>query len=165
VQALDFLADLSVHIPDPGEHGVSYLGRCSNRSRGMRRKQEAPSESSLAAAPAPPSRKAFRTAWAQLLKRVWRGDVTRCPKCGGTARILSAVLLYKAIKKILEHLGIPWPRPPNPHVCPPLPGTQMVLPLVPPGLSHEAFPPEHEPDPRLADEWPTDAPFEDDLAS
>lgn len=165
VQALDFLADLSVHIPDPGEHGVSYLGRCSNRSRGTRRKQEAPSEPSPVSASSPPSRKAFRTAWAQLLKKVWSVDVTQCPRCGGTVRILSAVLLQKAIKKILDHLGIPWPRPPNQHDCPPLPGMQMALPLVPPARPQHVAPPEDEPDPRLADAWPTDAPFEDDLVS
>jgi len=165
VQALDFLADLSVHIPDPGEHGVSYLGRCSNRSRGSRRKQEAPSEPSPGPLPQTPSRKAFRTAWAQLLKKVWAVDITRCPRCGGSVRIRSAVLLYSAIKKILEHLGIPWPRPPNQHDCPPLPGAQMPLPLVSPARPPDVVPPEDERDPRLVEDWPIDAPFEDDLAS
>jgi len=164
VQALDFMADLSVHIPDPGEHGVSYLGRCSNRSRGSRRKRDTPSEPTTVPLPLTPSRKAFRTAWAQLLKKVWAVDVTRCPRCGGTTRILSAVLLHSAIKKILKHLGVPWPRPPNPHDCPPLPGTQILLPLRVPPVQPREIAPEDEPDPRIGDDWPTDAPFEDDLA-
>jgi len=130
VTALDFLADLSVHVPDPGEHGVSYLGRCSNRSRGERRKRDTlPSPQEQDESPnAPPSRKHFRTAWAQLLKKVWRVDVTRCSRCGGPTRILSAILSHAAIDKIMDHLGIPRPRAPNLHDCFPPAGAQLRLP-------------------------------------
>ncbi|NDD31637.1 MAG: hypothetical protein EB084_25585, partial [Proteobacteria bacterium] len=94
--ALDFLADLSVHVPDRGQHGVSYFGRHSSRSRGERRKaQLAPTDSSLTTRmqpPPPPSRKAFRIVWARLLQKVWRVDVLRCPRCGGRARVTAAVV-------------------------------------------------------------------------
>jgi len=167
VTALDFLADLSVHVPDPGEHGVSYLGRCSNRSRGERRKRAAPPcPEQLEESPdAPPSRKRFRTAWAQLLKKIWRVDVTRCSRCGGPTRIISAILSHAAIDKIMDHLGIPRPRAPNSHDCPPPPGTQLRLPDGP-GRGPATFvSPEDACDPRLADDWSVDAPFDDDLAS
>jgi hypothetical protein len=101
------------------------------------------------------------------LKRVWSVDVTRCPRCGGNVRILCAIINLRSVKRLLEHLGIARPRAPNPHDCPPPPGTQLLLPVgptvpiaplkapVPPSL------PEDEQDPRLDGDWPVDAPFED----
>jgi hypothetical protein len=41
--ALDFLAELTQHIPDKGEHLVRYFGWYSYRRRGMRAK-DAPGE-------------------------------------------------------------------------------------------------------------------------
>ncbi|MHB2017330.1 MAG: transposase [Candidatus Xenobia bacterium] len=38
VAAMDFLAMLSVHVPDKGEQTTRYYGRASNVSRGRRRK-------------------------------------------------------------------------------------------------------------------------------
>jgi hypothetical protein len=77
--ALDFMADPAVHVPDHGEHTVLYYSRASNRARGERKKtlvQPPSSEGELppavSLAPAlPRGRKAFRLAWAALLKRVW----------------------------------------------------------------------------------------------
>ncbi len=34
----DFLAELTQHIPDRGEHQIRYYGHCSNRSQGVRQK-------------------------------------------------------------------------------------------------------------------------------
>ena len=75
--ALDFMAELSQHIPDRGQNAVVYHGRYSNRSRGERRKVAAGTVSPLpdpgtagAADPDPGfglKRRAFRLAWAALL--------------------------------------------------------------------------------------------------
>ena len=54
LSALDFVAELSVHVPDRRGHTVHY--------------------------PGPLSRKAFRRSWAELLKKVWNIDALLCPK-------------------------------------------------------------------------------------
>ena len=48
-----------------------------------------------------------RLPWAVLLKRVFVTDALTCPKCQGRMKILAAITEPKAIRKILDHLGIP----------------------------------------------------------
>ncbi len=45
--------------------------------------------------------------WALLLKRVFMTDALTCPKCHGRMKILAAITELDAIRKILDHLGIP----------------------------------------------------------
>ena len=48
-----------------------------------------------------------RLPWALLLKRVFMTDALTCPKCQGRMKILAAITKPDAIRKILDHLGIP----------------------------------------------------------
>ena len=48
-----------------------------------------------------------RLPWAVLLKRVFMTDALTCPKCQGRMKILAAITEPDAIRKILDHLGIP----------------------------------------------------------
>ena len=48
-----------------------------------------------------------RLPWALLLKRVFMTDALTCPKCQGRMKILAAITEPEAIRKILDHLGIP----------------------------------------------------------
>jgi hypothetical protein len=48
-----------------------------------------------------------RLPWALLLKRVFMTDALTCPKCQGRMKILAAITKPEAIRKILDHLGIP----------------------------------------------------------
>jgi len=48
-----------------------------------------------------------RPPWALLLKRVFMTDALTCPKCHGRMNILAAITKPDAIRKILDHLGIP----------------------------------------------------------
>jgi len=48
-----------------------------------------------------------RISWARLLKRVFDIDIEQCPHCGGTLKIIAAILESSAITKILDHLGLP----------------------------------------------------------
>ena len=52
-----------------------------------------------------------RLPWALLLKRVFMTDALTCPKCQGRMTILAAITKPDAIRKILDHLGIPSERP------------------------------------------------------
>jgi hypothetical protein len=53
-----------------------------------------------------------RTAWADLLQRVFEVDALRCPACGGRMRILSAIMEPDVARRILECLHMPSRAPP-----------------------------------------------------
>ena len=53
-----------------------------------------------------------RIAWTRLLKRVFGVDVETCHLCGGKMKIIAAIEDPAVIRKILEHLGLPF-RPPQ----------------------------------------------------
>ena len=54
-----------------------------------------------------------RMSWARLLKRVLDIDIEHCPHCGGTMKIIAAILEPAVITKILAHLGLPTRAPPR----------------------------------------------------
>ena len=60
-----------------------------------------------------------RLPWAVLLKRVFMTDALTCPKCQGRIKILAAITKPEAIRKILDHLGIPSEAPRRPAARPP----------------------------------------------
>ena len=72
---LDFLAEVTQHIPDPGEHLIRYYGFYSNKSRGLGTQGQA--QAAPAAAPnsaSTPSAKQARKRWAALIKQVYEVD-------------------------------------------------------------------------------------------
>ncbi|HEV8523477.1 MAG TPA: transposase [Terriglobales bacterium] len=103
---LDFLAEVTQHIPDAGDHLIRYYGWYSNKSRGLRAK------SGGAAAPPTevngPDAKQARQRWAALIKQVYELDPLLCPKCGGTMAIISFIERGQGevIEKILRHCGL-----------------------------------------------------------
>ena len=77
---LDFLAELTQHIPPQGAHLIRYYGWYSNKSRGMRKKAAAEAAAeSPAAEGASPGRSS--QSWAMLIKRVDEVDPLSCPCC------------------------------------------------------------------------------------
>ena len=60
-----------------------------------------------------------RLPWALLLKRVFMTDALTCPKCHGRMKILAALTKPEAIRKILDHLGIPSEAPHRTAARPP----------------------------------------------
>ena len=50
----------------------------------------------------------FRMTWAALIKAVYEVDPLKCPKCGGTMKVIGFVERYQAdvIQKILRHCGL-----------------------------------------------------------
>jgi hypothetical protein len=120
---LDFIAEITQHIPDPGMQMIRYYGWYSNRMRGDRVKAAAAAQSAPnAPVPMPlvlmpeaaPSRKSARMRWAALIKKVYEADPLLCPRCGGQMAIIA--FLEKrdqagVIQKILRHCGL-WEDPP-----------------------------------------------------
>jgi hypothetical protein len=60
-----------------------------------------------------------RLPWALLLQRVFMTDALTCPKCNGRMKILAAITKPEAIRKILDHLGIPSEAPRRTTARPP----------------------------------------------
>ena len=120
---VDFLSKLAALIPRPRHHLVRYHGVLAPNAKlrklvvprpllkGQKRKRAA----SLQHAPdpmKPASVEADLTApltWAQRLKRVFGIDITLCPKCGGTLRVIADVTDPVTIQKILDHVAQPPP--------------------------------------------------------
>ena len=128
---LDFLAEITQHIPEPGQHLIRYYGWYSNKTRGVRAKTEAESRSGVgdplspqSSAPSPdPSSKLARQRWAALIKRVYEVDPLVCPRCGGSMRIISFIEKRQGdvIRKILTHCGL-WDDPEAAERPPPAAG-------------------------------------------
>jgi hypothetical protein len=94
---LDFLAEVTQHIPDKGEHLVRYYGWYSHRQRGLRAKSdpEAGSEGDSNAEKITIDRSAVKaqkstadgpppgspSTCAMLIQRVYEVDSLKCPHC------------------------------------------------------------------------------------
>jgi Putative transposase/Transposase zinc-binding domain len=63
--------------------------------------------------PGPMTQLARRLDWAALLRRVYGDDVTRCPRCGDTLRVLAFLTDPRVIAAILDHLGLRTDLPPR----------------------------------------------------
>ena len=114
---LEFLAEITQHIPDPGMQMIRYYGWYSNRARGDRARSrndstDAP-EDTLIDDEDTPYRKLCRMRWAALIKRVLEVDPLCCPNCSGQMKIISFVERRDqpdVVERILKHCGL-WDRP------------------------------------------------------
>ena len=120
---LDFIARLTVQIPESHERLVHYYGLYSNASR-QRRVSNGRHETS--ACPADHSdgdesewRRSRRIRWAKLTRQVWQEDPLLCSRCGGTMRIISFITDGAVIDKILRHIGYKHADTPPPRYHPP----------------------------------------------
>jgi hypothetical protein len=115
----DFLAELTQHIPDKGEHLVRYYGWYSYRQRGMRAKQGADDEIKIDRSQArgdhtsqSGSKTPHLNVWAALIQRVCETDPLTCSRCGSKMKIISFIETRQrdVIEKILRHCGL-WEGP------------------------------------------------------
>ena len=90
-----FLAEVTQHIPDKGQHKVLYFGFYSNKQRGLRNKKKdrdveknspvgSDNEGDDAAKEFAKKRCFI---WAALIKSVYAVDPLECPNCGGKKRL------------------------------------------------------------------------------
>ena len=109
-EPLDFLAEVTQHVPEPGEHLIRYYGWYSNKKRGLRAKAKTKDASSEGNGESilGPDRKTARKRWAALIKQVYETDPLLCPKCGGEMKIISFIERHQSevIEKILKHCGM-----------------------------------------------------------
>jgi hypothetical protein len=133
-EPLDFLAEMTQHVPDKGEHQIRFYGWYSNKSRGVRQK-------TLRAALVPKPTQQLtrrqlqaRLVWASLIKLVYEVDPLKCPDCGGTMKILALIDRDRqadVVEKILRHCNL-WREPkqrgpPAQMPCPPEPAVRELM--------------------------------------
>jgi hypothetical protein len=118
LDALEFVARLLAHVPDPRRHLVHYYGACFNVVRGkVKARGQAQQGASLAPGPGvhpppppasvTPSLAALRRGWAQLIRRVYEVDPLVCPRCQGVMCVVAFITEPRVIRRILDHLGAP----------------------------------------------------------
>jgi hypothetical protein len=125
--ALDFLAELTQHIPEKGEHIVRFYGWYSHRRRGMRAKDEQtrpPGEPmdeqvsmdrsalNVEKTASDRPRTGSLSTWAMMIKQIYEVDPLECSKCGGEMQIISFIERGQrpVIERILRYCGL-WEGP------------------------------------------------------
>ena len=113
-EPLDFLAAVTQHIPDKGDHTINYFGWYSNKTRGMQlKKMPGAQQAAGMDEPDTPYRRNSRMTWAALIKAVYEEDPLKCPKCGGQMKIVSFIEEPLVIEKILRHCKLWKEAPPR----------------------------------------------------
>lgn len=115
---LEFVEKLAALVPQPRIHLTRFFGCLAPHAK--IRSQIVPKKPTLmppAEAPGkrpavPAPKQARRSPWAELLARVFGFDLKTCPHCGGTVKIIAAILEPFAIMSILSYLGLPDKPPP-----------------------------------------------------
>ena len=123
---LDFLAEVTQHIPDPGDHLIRYYGWYSNKTRGQTARRQPPAAAAMLPVPRSPTAREARKGWAALIRQVYESDPLSCPKCGATMRIIAFIERHQTdvIEKILRHCGL-WEQ--SPARDPPLPALGVAV--------------------------------------
>ncbi len=119
--ALDFLAELTQHIPPKGIQYIRRYGLYASRTKG--KWNELPSvvervpegwknshavvntSANEAIQEIEVTDGSVKKAWARLLAKVYEGDPLICPKCGSDMKVIAAIQEYAEIRKILRHLS------------------------------------------------------------
>ncbi len=107
---LEWLARLSDHIPDPGQHRTLFYGEYSNRARGAGESGEPEIKTPQEEKP----RKRCLSSWARLLAKVYQVDPLVCTRCGQRMSVVGFVTGAVAVGRILEHLGLRTPQAEKP---------------------------------------------------
>lgn len=88
--ATDWLAALTVNIPNTGEHLVRYYDWYSNVGRGKRRKAQG-EDPTIIEAFGEVCGSGAKRAWARLIQRLYEVDPLVCPRYAGTRRIIARI--------------------------------------------------------------------------
>ncbi len=110
--ALDFLAEVSAHVPDVHEKTTLFYGGYSNWTRGYRTQQGRHRDAG--AVPRPPVAEdraalAVRRSWARGIQQGYEVDPLLCPRCGGMTRVIAVIEQRAVIRQILGHLNLAIP--------------------------------------------------------
>ena len=107
---LDFLAEVSAHVPGAHEKTTLFYGWYSNRTRGYRKRHGLLGDASPADPAADESDGTpleVRRAWARLIRHVYEVDPLLCSQCGGRMKVIAVIERPAVVRQILAHLGLP----------------------------------------------------------
>jgi hypothetical protein len=110
---LDFIAEITQHIPNKGEHTIRYYGFYSNKIRGIRGNTVVTAEQKVEISEDVPGSKLARSRWAAMIQKVYEINPLECPRCGKEMRIISFIEKRDqpdVVKKILKHCKL-WSEP------------------------------------------------------
>lgn len=144
MDAEEFIAAITQHIPEKSFQMSRYYGHYSNRARGERRKKNnqkddldttaTPEDVEVIDVSSYKPRRIPSKTWRDCIKKIWEVDPLECPKCHAEMKIISFISKSQpeVIRKILEHLGL-WEEkirpPPNPPPESPLEETNTDEPF------------------------------------
>ena len=112
---LEFLAELSSHLPNVWEQTTRYFGVYAARTRGAADK----TVETKAASPLPPDQPDEQKTpvskyWATWIKKIYDVDPLLCPRCQSQMKIVAFIHDHKEISAIIKNRGIPPYRAPPP---------------------------------------------------
>ncbi|MCX7038097.1 MAG: transposase [Spirochaetes bacterium] len=118
--SLDFIAQMTLHIPPRGRHLLRRYGLYSSRGRGTWKShptlrsrapaswygRNATADPALPDAPKDQEVDALsrRRAWARLLAKVHELDIMACPRCGSRMAVIAVITDPAQIRKITDCL-------------------------------------------------------------
>jgi hypothetical protein len=111
-------------LPRPGHAVAMRTGHGGVASEGRRPVAEPAPPAGGVSTPVTGPARLVRTGsnwlWAQLMQRTFGVDVLACPRCGGRLRLVVLIEHASAVRRILQHLGLPAEvPPPRPARAPP----------------------------------------------
>lgn len=114
---LEFLAQLSVHVPGTWEQTSRYFGVYSPRTRGAKRRDEEFRklvQNNFQPLAQEEPRRVPSASWARCIKLVFELNPLTCPKCGGQMKIKAFIHSPHEIERLTKHLGLcSWRAPPK----------------------------------------------------
>ena len=106
---LEWIAKLTLHIPDHGAQTIRYCGHYSNVCRGKAGKRTQPPDQAAADYARNEDSKSDwikdrKASWAALIKLIYETDPLLCPKCQTQMKVIAVIKEGSVIDKILDHL-------------------------------------------------------------
>jgi superfamily I DNA and/or RNA helicase len=123
---LDWLAAITSHIPNKGAQNVHYYGVYSNKTRGLRKKEQEVGNKILIA-DSIPLKNLIVKRWTLLINKMCEVDPLTCPRCSHQMRIISIIDSPEIVEKILRHLELWQPQAHGPPPTPIAPHSQIIL--------------------------------------
>ena len=106
---------LAALVPPPRLNLIRYPGVLAPNAADRKQIVPGPSEEGHSASgheEESAERRTYRLSWCVLLGRVFQVDVTVCPDCGGSMKIVAALTEATSIRNYLLGVGLPCRAPP-----------------------------------------------------
>jgi hypothetical protein len=93
--SLDFIAQVTLHIPPKGKHLVRRYGLYSSRTRGTWKDRPRVKGRARDEAPIEVSTRTRKKAWARLLAKVYEVDPFLCSRCFGRMSVITPFSTFR----------------------------------------------------------------------